>query len=100
MNEFKAIVDETASNHKTYNAYQIKIEVEKKPNEQTIKNNNISLILTQSKYENDSDSITETDESFYQDKYRPQYVSNKNLKSPAIEYFNDSDNVVYGKVKL
>lgn len=130
VDQYKTFIDETASNHKNYNAFEIKIEVEKKPTavEQKIINKNIGLILTSSVLnsdeddvtlnsykinknttttrkeiinDSDSDLITETDESFYQDKFIPQYMSNKNLKSPAIEYFKDTKNdVVYGKVKL
>ena len=131
VDQYKTLIDETASNHKNYNAFEIKIEVEKKPTavEQKIINKNIGLILTSSVLnsdeddvtinnykinnntttttrkeiinDSDSDLITETDESFYQDKFIPQYMSNKNLKSPAIEYFKDTKNdVVYGKVKL
>jgi hypothetical protein len=44
----------------------------------------------------------ETDSSFgfYQDKYVPEYMSNKHLRSPALEYFVDEQNSVYGRVKL
>ncbi|CAF1036339.1 unnamed protein product [Brachionus calyciflorus] len=43
---------------------------------------------------------SETDESFYQDKYVPQYMSNKRMLSPANEFFVDEDSSVYGRVKL
>lgn len=43
---------------------------------------------------------SETDESFYEEKYVPQYVSNRNLPSVALEYFHDNGNSIYGKVKL
>ena len=42
----------------------------------------------------------ETDSSFYMDKYVPEYMSNKHLRSPALEYFVDEQNSVYGRVKL
>lgn len=47
---------------------------------------------------------SETDESFYEERYVPHYVSNssRNLSSSAaaLEYFQDSGNTVYGKFKL
>lgn len=42
----------------------------------------------------------ETDSSFYMDKYVPEYMSNRHLTSPALEYFVDEQNSVYGRVKL
>lgn len=42
----------------------------------------------------------ETDESFYQDKYIPQYVSRKHMISPPLEYIIDEENSIYGRVKL
>jgi hypothetical protein len=38
--------------------------------------------------------------SFYEDKYVPQYMSNKNLVSTALEYFVEDENSIYGRVKL
>ena len=43
---------------------------------------------------------SETDSSFYMDKYLPEYMSNKHLVKPALEYFVDPDNSIYGRVKL
>jgi len=104
VNEYKNIIEETEKNHHNYNAYEIKIEVEKRPSvEHIIKNKNLAMVITSSKFDNDTDSyITETEESFYTDKYKPQYVSKRNIKAPtASEYFKDEDNnVIYGKVKL
>ena len=43
---------------------------------------------------------SETDESDYQDKYIPRYMSSKKMLSPSDEFFVDEDNSVYGRVKL
>lgn len=43
---------------------------------------------------------SETDESDYQDKYIPRYMSSKKMLSPSDEFFVDEDNSVYGRVKI
>lgn len=43
---------------------------------------------------------SETDESDYQDRYVPKYMSSKRMLSPSDEFFVDEDNSVYGRVKL
>ena len=54
--------------------------------------------------EDDHDDRTPVDEyreteSFYEEKYVPQYMSNKNMVSPPIDYFED-ENAIYGRVQL
>ena len=55
------------------------------------------IYIKQRSFENDS---SETDSSFYKDTYVPEYMSNRHLKSPALEYFVDEQNSVYGRIKL
>ena len=55
---------------------------------------------------NVSSSTFNADETltFYEDKYVPEYMSTKstaeNLVSKPLEYFEDSDQMVYARVKL
>lgn len=60
-------------------------------------NTGFTLIEEFERYESESEYESE---SFFEDRYVPQYVSNRNLPSTALEYFNDSGNSIYGKLKL
>lgn len=55
---------------------------------------NVSSISKTSTYNGD-ETLT-----FYEDKYIPEYMNTKNLVSRPLEFFEDSDNLVYARVKL
>jgi hypothetical protein len=51
-------------------------------------------------HENADDDEYDETVSFYEEKYVPMYMSNRNLVSSAIEYFVEDDNAIYGRVQL
>lgn len=105
--EMNDLIKNMETNHKNYDAYEIKIEREDREavsrEEKIIRNNNVALVLTRNDVSDDNDSVTfvtETDEEFYKEKYVPLYMSNKNLKSPDTDYFRDPANdTVYTRVR-
>jgi hypothetical protein len=50
--------------------------------------------------ENEDDEEYDETVSFYEEKYVPMYMSNRNLVTSAIEYFIEDDNAIYGRVQL
>lgn len=58
-----------------------------------------SCHLPRTEYDPRDDEFSES-ESFYEEKYVPQYMSTKNLVSPPLEYFVEDDNAIYGRVQL
>lgn len=59
-----------------------------------------SVVIEKKLQQQVSVESNETDENFYKDEYVPQYASNKHLKSPALEYFVEEDQSIYGRIKL
>ncbi|RNA27074.1 hypothetical protein BpHYR1_001950 [Brachionus plicatilis] len=72
----------------------------KSPNSLSLVENQKPLILQKKRVNFLNQLESETDESDYQDKYVPKYMSNKRMLSPSDEFFVDEDNSVYGRVKL
>lgn len=70
------------------------------PSTSSTKKKELKLLPENSKAldEDDSDEFVETDESFYLDKYKPEYMNKNETKEANV--FVDKDKSVYGKVKL